>query len=244
MIMSRQWLGEITDTFFRVDPDCQERADSLEVSATVKVNRGMPKEPFNKTPVPLRGMMAERLFEEEVCLGPTVPVPVARPVLSVRAAVELVIRLEKGTGTVGQVLATIAGHRAQVLTSCHYRDWHGTTLMLVTDNDDVARLALEAAGIKYTTEPVVLVEAARQLGTAAELAAHLHAAGVTIVYSYVSPLDGDKLHVVFKTLDNDRALAVLRHSFSASAHDGCSHDPPRVRTGSDHGKSDHKSPVG
>ena len=128
----------------------------------------------------------------------------------VRRKTELVLRLERRQGPLKTVLGSLVARGIKVMAHCSFSDWNGTTLLLVVENDLLARQILEAAGFKYRTESVVLVEASRETGGAARLGHSLADAGIDVVYSYVAMAGDEKLAAVFKTVNDDAAVRVLQ----------------------------------
>ncbi|MCG3147748.1 MAG: hypothetical protein PCFJNLEI_01189 [Verrucomicrobiae bacterium] len=81
------------------------------------------------------------------------------------------------------------------------------TLLLVTNDRLHTELILRRLGCRYDVDRVVLGRLPRQIGSAALLGMRLSAAGIRILYSYVSPGEANAAFVVFKTNDNQRAVA-------------------------------------
>lgn len=126
-----------------------------------------------------------------------------------RKEVELAIRLGKEPGGLGNVLSTVANQRVNILAYCSYTERDDTVVLLVTDNPFLAKRALEAAGFSCRANSVVVVGASDQVGGAALLGARLGYAGIDILYSYASSSGGNQFCAVFKTSNDQRAIAVL-----------------------------------
>jgi len=126
--------------------------------------------------------------------------------------VELTVRLGTEPGALGQVLSVLADRAINVLAYCAYTERHESILLLVSDSPVSAKAALTAAGYPCRANSVVLVGAPDHVGSAATVGARLGLAGVNILYSYASSASADRFFAVFKTNDNQRALAILNAS--------------------------------
>ena len=133
-----------------------------------------------------------------------------------RKEVELAVRLGNEPGSLGEVLSVVAKANINVLAYCSYSDRNETVVLLVTDNALLAKRALEASGFTCRANSVVVVGASDNVGGAALLGARLGHAGIDILYSYASSSGSSSFCAVFKTSDDQRALAVL--DTSAAAH--------------------------
>ena len=126
-----------------------------------------------------------------------------------RKEVELAVRVGNKPGALGAVLAAVARQHVNVLAYCTYSDRDELVILLVTDDALHARDALKAAGYSCKANSVVLVGASDEVGAAAWIGAHLGFAGIEILYSYASSSGGDQFCAVFKTTDDERAIATL-----------------------------------
>ncbi|HUI07943.1 MAG TPA: hypothetical protein VL486_13160 [Verrucomicrobiae bacterium] len=126
-----------------------------------------------------------------------------------RKEVELAVRVGNKPEALGNVLAAIAARQVNVLAYCTYSDRDELVILLVTDNAFVAKAALQAAGFPCKANSVVLVGATGEMGAAARIGAHLGMAGVEILYSYASASGGDHFCAVFKTSNDEQAIATL-----------------------------------
>jgi hypothetical protein len=123
--------------------------------------------------------------------------------------VEIIVRVEDGPAALGHLMGVVSSCGSEVLAACSYWDQEGAVVMLVTENVLRAVRALEAAGYKWKSSEVVLVEIPERAGIAALLGAKLSSAGVNILYSYAFRSDRDQSYVVFKTTDDERAIYLL-----------------------------------
>ena len=126
--------------------------------------------------------------------------------------VELTVRLGSEPGALGRVLSVLANHSINILAYCAYTEHRESILLLVSDNPLPAKAALTTAGYSCRANSVVLVGAPDHIGSAATVGARLGLAGVNILYSYASSAIADRFYAVFKTNDDQRALAILNAS--------------------------------
>ena len=126
-----------------------------------------------------------------------------------RKEVELAIRVGNKPGALGEVLAAVAARHVNVLAYCTYSDCDELVILLVTDNAFVAKAALQGAGFSCKANSVVVVGAADEVGAAARIGTHLGMAGVEILYSYASMSGSDQFVAVFKTTNDEQAIASL-----------------------------------
>jgi len=130
-------------------------------------------------------------------------------VAKARKEVELAVRVGNKPEALGEVLASVAARQVNILAYCTYSDCDELVILLVTDNAFLAKDALQAAGFSCKANSVVLVGATGEVGAAARIGAHLGMAGVEILYSYASSSGGGHFCAVFKTSDDERAIATL-----------------------------------
>ncbi len=135
----------------------------------------------------------------------------------VRKEVELAVRLPETGGGFGEVLHTVAGDAVNVLAFCHYRDPAGSVVLLIADDPVAAKDSIESAGFPCKANAVIVVNAPDQVGAAARIGAHLHQAGIEILYSYASAASAGEFLAVFKTSDDELALSVLAESVVSRA---------------------------
>ena len=134
-----------------------------------------------------------------------------------RKEVELAVRVGNKPGALGEVLAVVAGHGVNVLAYCTYSDRDELVVLLITNDALAAKDALQAAGFSCKANSVVLVGATDEVGAAARIGAHLGMAGVEILYSYASSSGGDQFCAVFKTTNDEHAIAALEECPQARA---------------------------
>lgn len=128
---------------------------------------------------------------------------------NVTRQVEIGVRLTSNPASLGKLMATTVSCGSEVLaSSCHW-DHAGAVVKLVTEDGPRTTRALEAAGFKCKSNPVVLVEMPDQPGLAALLGGKLTAAGIDVLYSYSLRSERDRAYVVFKTTNDTRAIYML-----------------------------------
>jgi hypothetical protein len=98
---------------------------------------------------------------------------------------------------------------AEVLAASSHCDGVNTVVRLVTEHGDRTIRALTDAGFNCQSDPVVLVELRDEPGLPALMAAKLAVAGIRVRQSYASHSDDHRAHVVFQTIDDDRAIRFL-----------------------------------
>ena len=143
--------------------------------------------------------------------------PGSQPLASVRQALELIVYIQKDQGTIDRVLRILEAASVNVLARCSYADCFKSTMLLVVDKPELARITLEGVGYHTREQSVVVVEATRGAVTLHRLADRLADVGIDVVYSYVSPRDADGFCAVFKTMDDSCAIAALREVHPGSA---------------------------
>ena len=134
-----------------------------------------------------------------------------------RKDVELAVRVPNKPGALGEVLSVLADKQINVLAYCSYNDRDELVLLIVANNSLAAKEAISAAGFKCKANSVVLVGAADEVGAAAKLGMHLGMGGIDILYSYASSCGGGSFIAVFKTMNDEKAIAVLEASPLARA---------------------------
>jgi len=130
--------------------------------------------------------------------------------IRVRRKTELILRVEREQKIVEQIVAGAIDRGLKVLAS--YSLPNANIWLLVVENDEVAREALDAAAIKFHVESVLLVEATPRIAAITQLDKSLRRSDINVIYSYAVPSDGDQLIAVFKTDDDNRVIPVLLSS--------------------------------
>ena len=136
---------------------------------------------------------------------------------TVSKQVEIMVRVANGPAALGHLLAVTSSCGTEVLAACSYWDQTGAVVMLVAEDALRAVRALEAAGFKWKSNEIVLVETPDKPGLAASLGVKLTSAGIHVLYSYAFRSGRDQSYVVFKTTDDDRAMYLLE--VEAMIHD-------------------------
>ena len=97
----------------------------------------------------------------------------------------------------------------KVVTMRSYCNRDGVVLLLVTTNTVKTAQVLKAAGFQCQVNPVVLIGPINRSGWASPIGVELTHAGIEVLYSYTSHIEGDRHYLVFKTSDDDSAIQVL-----------------------------------
>lgn len=140
---------------------------------------------------------------EAVALHPLVQPP------RITRQTEVIVRLDQNSAPLPTVLASLRATGAQVLAYNLCANRWGSALMFVTDDKAKACAALQASGLNYKTDTVLLVECEQHQALVAQLGSRLLRAGIGVLYSYFST-DNGRLCAVFKTTDDERALNHLK----------------------------------
>lgn len=121
---------------------------------------------------------------------------------------EFVVYLRNRRATPQHILDRLADAGEAILAHSLNGNGDGqVTLLLVTNDRLHTELILRRLGCRYDIDQVVLGRLPRQVGSAALLGMRLSAAGIRILYSYVSLGEANAGFAVFKTNDNQRAVA-------------------------------------
>jgi hypothetical protein len=154
--------------------------------------------------------------------GHRIEAPVGPPTQSsisttARREIEIAVAVDDEFTGPMDVLEVMDAQAIRVLVHHVYRTRNGAVVLLVADQPERAKVALDSAGYRWKINPVVMVRAADRSGAAARLGVRLFEAGVDILYSYTSSADGNKVCAVFKTTDDNRALRALEEGAMAHA---------------------------
>ena len=82
---------------------------------------------------------------------------------------------------------------------------------------DRLQTVLQSAGFESRATPIVLALARDAVGLPVRLGSALVRAGIGILFSYASRTEDERLCMVFKTTDDQRAIRVLEDSSLAYA---------------------------
>lgn len=125
-----------------------------------------------------------------------------------RREVELAVRIGNRPGELARLLSRISAAGVNILAYCSYSDRDEGVVLLVTEDSERTRQALQKAGYHCKTDPVVVVRAPDRVGAAATIGHHLGNAGINILCSYASST-GAHFYAVFKTDNDDLATQIL-----------------------------------
>jgi len=123
--------------------------------------------------------------------------------------IEITVPAANGPAALGHLMAVVTSCGTEVLAACSYWGRDGAVVMLVTEKALRARHALEAAGFRCQSTPIVLVETPDKPGLAARLGRKLLSSGIDILYSYTFRSQRGQSYAVFRTSDDDRAIYTL-----------------------------------
>jgi hypothetical protein len=129
--------------------------------------------------------------------------------ISVSQRTELTVQTCPAPAVIDRITALLSAHAIRLLAASPLCDNRLTTVMLVVDDGATARALLQEEGFRCVSETVLLIEAPRQIGLFARLGHQLWQEGIGICHSYVFYSERQRVCAVFKTTDDDRALAVL-----------------------------------
>ena len=135
--------------------------------------------------------------------------PTSSVYIRVRRRTELILRVAGEQEAVERIVTDAINRGLKVLASCSPPHEDGNIRLLVIENDEVAREALNAAAIEFRIESVLLVEAAPRIAAITRLDQSLRRSGINVIYSYAVPAEGNQLIAVFKTQDDDRVMRAL-----------------------------------
>jgi hypothetical protein len=121
---------------------------------------------------------------------------------------EIHITTGNAPGTLAKVTAPIKDAGVNVRAFCAWGKEDESHFMIVTEDNDKAAEALQAAGFDTRDREVVLLDLNNEIGTLDDAAQKLGTAGVNIDYCYVST-SGSQCLAVFSTQDNAKAAEVL-----------------------------------
>ena len=133
----------------------------------------------------------------------------APKMLRISRQTEVIVHIDQNADALRSVISAIGTHGVRLLAHSLCSNRWGSALLFVADDSSKACEALEHAGLRYKTDSVLCVEADRRPALAAQLGMQLMHQGIGVLYSYVSWTDAENLFAVFKTTDDERALAAL-----------------------------------
>jgi hypothetical protein len=116
-----------------------------------------------------------------------------------------------------RLMAITVSCGTEVLAACSHWDRSVAVVKLVSENPWRTMRALQEAGFTCQSSPVVLVDMPDKPGLPTLIASKLVNAGIRILDSYSLHEERNRVHVVFKTSDDDRAVYLIE--IDALIHD-------------------------
>jgi len=144
--------------------------------------------------------------------------------VAVRKEIEITVRVQNEPGVLARLFATAASCGNEILACNSYSNGKWAVVLLVTDNPDRTERALQDEGFEYGADSVVLVSAPESLACTILLTAKLRAAGIGILYSYMSWFEPHNVRAVFKTQDDALAMRVLERFLADASRDDPGND--------------------
>lgn len=131
--------------------------------------------------------------------------------MGARKLTELTVDVKSQVGELARVLGIASQSGANVIAFCGYeRSMGGSEILIVPDNPDKAKRALEKAGYSVLANPVLAVTGAAGRGMGARLAEKLAKANINILYSYASSSGNGESTAIFRVQQPDQALKALK----------------------------------
>ncbi|UCB57397.1 MAG: hypothetical protein JSV30_02100 [Candidatus Omnitrophota bacterium] len=129
----------------------------------------------------------------------------------VRLDKQLIAITENKVGMLAEVSSAVSATGINIQAICAYAMENEAHFMLVTDNNQNAKAALEAKGYKVKEEDAVLVELPNRIGVLQEMAEKLKGESINLEYIYGTTCSAkcDCL-LIFTSDNNARAIEVLK----------------------------------
>lgn len=132
--------------------------------------------------------------------------------MSTRKVVELSVQVKAAPGELTRILDSLSKAGVNVLAFCGYNDTIDAHIMIVPDNEDKAKKALETMGLAPKVSFVVAVQGEAGKGAGAKLCKRISDAGINIEYAYASTPGTGASTAIFKVADPDGAVRALKGS--------------------------------
>lgn len=121
---------------------------------------------------------------------------------------ELTFVTENQAGMLEKVLAPLKEAGINILAMSAWGEGDKAQFLIVTDDNEKAKQALQQAGFEPKQNEAVFIELENQPGTLAEAAKKIADAGVNINYCYFSAT-GPSAIAIFSSKDNAKLVSVL-----------------------------------
>jgi hypothetical protein len=112
-------------------------------------------------------------------------------------------------GLLAEVTTALAEANINLRAICAYGVEGEAEFLLIADNNEKARSALNKLGIKVREEVVTAVEIPDKPGELQKVAKKIAEAGININYMYGTGGTGGSAICIFKTADEDRTVEVI-----------------------------------
>lgn len=122
---------------------------------------------------------------------------------------QIMFMLADQPGLLAKVTDAVAGAGVNMSAICAYGMAGEATFLFVTDDNAKAMEALAGAGMSPTEIDVTAVELENQAGTLDAVAKRIADADINILYMYATTAGGANALCIFKTEDEDRAIATI-----------------------------------
>jgi hypothetical protein len=123
---------------------------------------------------------------------------------------EIIVQLRNEPGAVAKVLKLIADAGVNIHAFCGYAMGPDAgAVHIMPDHAPKAKAALDAAHVKYTLSPALVIKTEDKPGTAASIAAKIAAKGVNVEHCYATGVGKGAGTIVVRTADNGRAKEAL-----------------------------------
>jgi hypothetical protein len=130
--------------------------------------------------------------------------------MNARIASELTVTLPNRVGAAARVSECFSRANADLIAFCAYGGGNEATFLIVPRDVQLAKDALELAGLEFTEHEAVLVEAEHKPGGLAEAMAKIAEADVFMDYVYATADGRDPALVVLRAADSEKAIKALQ----------------------------------
>lgn len=112
-------------------------------------------------------------------------------------------------GLLADIAEALSEAGVNIIGVCAYEMEGAGDFMLVVSDAMRAKAALEAYGAEVSIDTAVTAELADRMGALAEASRRLADAGINVEFTFGSACGGDRATIVFKTSDDEAAVAAL-----------------------------------
>jgi hypothetical protein len=126
-----------------------------------------------------------------------------------RQVKQLSFSLPNKIGLLAEVAAALAKAKVNIEAICAYERGYGF-FMMITDRHATAKKVITRMGTVAHEEDVIAVEVPNKVGQLEKISKTIAEAGIDILFVYGSPGKGRTGTLVLKTLNDKKALKVIR----------------------------------